>query len=191
MLKRGDKKAQGLSINAIILIVLGIVVLAVLIIGFTIGWGKIAPWISTGGNNIDTIVQQCSLACTTSSMNDYCNVLREVKGVEELKGQKISCKDLVNKNIGVVDCDSFLCESSSTEKVYNSLSDAKAKCPAENQQVFYLVENQKTPYKCLKGDLATSAENAKYRCIQVGQKIEWLDQNVKKLYSCGTGDISN
>jgi len=77
MLKEGNKKAQGLSVNAIILIVLGIVVLVVLIFGFTAGWKKIAPWIG-GGNNIDTIVQQCSVACSTNSLNDYCNTEREI-----------------------------------------------------------------------------------------------------------------
>ena len=42
-----NKRGQGLSTNAIILIVLGVVVLVVLIGGFTIGWGQMAPWIKT------------------------------------------------------------------------------------------------------------------------------------------------
>ena len=36
-----NKKGQGLSINAIILIVLGIVVLVFLILGFALGWGNL------------------------------------------------------------------------------------------------------------------------------------------------------
>ena len=41
-----NKKAQGLSTNAIILIVLGVIVLAVLVIGFTMGWDFIASRLS-------------------------------------------------------------------------------------------------------------------------------------------------
>ena len=72
-----NKRGQGLSVNAIILIVLGVVVLVVLILGFTIGWDKVAPWIKTS-NNVDTIAQACSTACTTGSVYDYCSVNREL-----------------------------------------------------------------------------------------------------------------
>ena len=41
-----NKKAQEFSTNTIILIILGIVVLVVLIIGFSFGWEKVAPWLS-------------------------------------------------------------------------------------------------------------------------------------------------
>lgn len=76
-----NKRGQGLSTNAIILIVLGIVVLAVLVIGFTMGWDKIAPWIST--SNVDTIKTQCSVACSTGSTYDYCNLKRDLKAEDE------------------------------------------------------------------------------------------------------------
>ncbi|MEK6819827.1 MAG: hypothetical protein AABY03_01350 [Nanoarchaeota archaeon] len=55
-----NKRGQGLSVNAIILIVLGIVVLVLMVLGFTIGWSKILPFIST--NNADTLVTACSIA---------------------------------------------------------------------------------------------------------------------------------
>ena len=66
-----NKRGQGLSTNAIILIVLGIVVLVVLILGFTIGWKSLLPWIST--DNVNTIVTQCGIACTTESTYDFCS----------------------------------------------------------------------------------------------------------------------
>ena len=72
-----NKRGQGLSTNAIILIVLGVVVLGVLVIGFTMGWEKIAPWIST--NNVNTIVTQCGVACSTDSMNSFCTTKRTLK----------------------------------------------------------------------------------------------------------------
>jgi len=70
------KRGQGLSTNAIILIILGVVVLVVLIIGFTMGWSKIAPWMSS--DNVDTIVQQCGAACSTNSVSGYCSKKREL-----------------------------------------------------------------------------------------------------------------
>lgn len=39
-----NKKAQGMSTSTIILLILGIVILVILILGFTLGWDKIAPW---------------------------------------------------------------------------------------------------------------------------------------------------
>ncbi len=75
-----NKKGQGLSTNAIILIVLGVVVLIVLIVGFTVGWKNIAPWLSS--DNVDTIVNQCGTSCTTNSKYDYCTKTRTLKAEE-------------------------------------------------------------------------------------------------------------
>jgi len=72
-----NKRGQQLSTNAIILIILGVVVLVVLIIGFTMGWGTIAPWMSK--NNVNTIVTQCKIACSTNNVYDYCSKKRELK----------------------------------------------------------------------------------------------------------------
>ncbi len=114
MLKRGNKKAQGLSTNAIILIVLGVVVLAVLIIGFTIGWNKIAPWLSTGESNIDTIIQQCTVACSTSSINDFCLSKRDLK-VPDHEYNGVTCYTLSLDNIlktyGIDQCTTINCKS--------------------------------------------------------------------------------
>ncbi len=80
-----DKRGQGLSTNAIILIVLGVVVLVILILGFTMGWDKIAPWMSK--DNVDTIVNQCSVACSTHSVYDYCTKERELNdGANKIQG---------------------------------------------------------------------------------------------------------
>ena len=122
-----NKRGQGLSVNAIILIVLGVVVLAVLIFGFTVGFGKILPFISSG-NNVDTIVTACSTACTTNNVLGYCTTPREIKiDATTLKAindkaktdQEVkldpkreeggySCKELlVYPDLGVQDCKSI------------------------------------------------------------------------------------
>jgi hypothetical protein len=114
MLKEA-KKAQGLSINAIILIVLGILVLVLLIVGFTLGWNRIFPFISPP-SNVQDISDQCDLKCSMTAKFDYCSLPREVnldRKTSDAVGlpQKISasCADLAQnptlKNIlGIKDC---------------------------------------------------------------------------------------
>ena len=72
-----NKRGQGLSTNAIVLIILAVVVLVILILGFTMGWSKLAPWL--GGNNVKAIVTQCDVACSTGSTYDFCTVSRTLK----------------------------------------------------------------------------------------------------------------
>lgn len=89
-----NKRGQGLSTNAIILIILGVIILVVLIIGFTLGWGTIAPWIKPS-NNVKDIVQACSIACSTENVYDYCTFARELKAEDlpgDVKSVTESCK---------------------------------------------------------------------------------------------------
>ena len=81
-----NKRGQGLSTNAIILIVLGVAVLVVLIIGFIMGWENIAPWLS--GDNVNTIANQCQVACSTMSVYDFCTKPRELKASDLPNGMK-------------------------------------------------------------------------------------------------------
>ena len=81
-----NKRGQGLSTNAIILIVLGVAILVVLIFGFIMGWENIAPWLS--GDNVDTIANQCEAACSTRSVYDFCTKQRELKASDLPGGEK-------------------------------------------------------------------------------------------------------
>lgn len=88
-----NKKAQGMSTSTIVLLILGLVILVVLILGFTLGWNKLAPWVSS--NNIDTIKSSCNIACSTGSQYDYCTVKRTVKdGVNDAFDE--TCYNLAN-----------------------------------------------------------------------------------------------
>ena len=105
-----NKKGQELSTNAIILIVLGVLVLVLLILGFTIGWDRILPFIKT--NNVQNVVAACETACSTSAQYDYCNAPKEVNnGVDK----KISstCLELSTKadysKYGIKACPSIAC----------------------------------------------------------------------------------
>ena len=105
MIKRGDKRAQGLSTNSIILIVLGVIVLVVLILGFTLGWSRIAPWLGSS-NNVDQIVQECGVACSTNAKFAYCSQERtiEIDGQNSIPGNCSSFVDIESNKYGIQDC---------------------------------------------------------------------------------------
>lgn len=102
MNKRSDSflknvKGQGLSTNAIILIILGVVVLAVLIVGFFFGWQTLLPWIQQ--DNVDTIISQCQVACTIGNTYAFCGQERTLKaGGEEVPA--ITCYELSKPDSG-------------------------------------------------------------------------------------------
>lgn len=116
MLKRGSfgnllpesKKGQGMSTNAIILIILGIVVLVVLILGFTVGFGKIAPFLS--GNNVDNIVTACSASCATASTYDFCFAKRDLKS-DDSELNSVTCNYLSKEQTkyGIEACAQISC----------------------------------------------------------------------------------
>lgn len=118
-----SKRGQGLSTNAIVLIILAVVVLAVLILGFTIGWNKINPFLGGGGSNVDEIAQQCELACATGSQFDYCSNERtiEVDGEEPVPGTCAVFSDISTaekkakyEKYGVKTCPQITCPPSET-----------------------------------------------------------------------------
>jgi len=105
-----NKRGQGLSTNAIILIILGVIILVILALGFMMGWDKFAPWIST--NNVDTIVTACETACTTNSVYGFCTFGRELKtGDGKLKN--VTCYYLSEKKpvYGIGACSSISCDN--------------------------------------------------------------------------------
>ena len=106
-----EKRGQALSINTIILLILGIIVLVFLILGFTLGWNKISPFIKPS-NNVKEIQQSCGVACSTNADYDYCYVKRELKTDEETL-KDVTCNYLVQKQTkyGIDLCPSIQCEN--------------------------------------------------------------------------------
>lgn len=109
-----DKRGQGLSTNAIILIILGVVILVVLIVGFTVGWGSFAPWLAT--DNVNSVVQQCGIACNSDNVYDFCSRERVLKaddlpgGVKEVKGNCTFFADEANYDkYGIEECSAVSC----------------------------------------------------------------------------------
>jgi len=94
-----NKKGAEMTISTIVVIVLALVVLVVLIMGFTSGWSSL--WqkvIGFGGDNVNvqSVIQSCSLACTTEAEYDYCVRKRAVVFEEDsgLTNGNYHCKQL-------------------------------------------------------------------------------------------------
>ena len=111
-----SKKAQGMSTSTIVLLILGLVILVVLILGFTLGWDRLAPWVKQ--NNIDTVKASCNIACTTGSQYDYCAKLQTVNDGNNKKFDE-TCYNLaydpdkkyLDRFYGIAQCSQIDCSS--------------------------------------------------------------------------------
>ena len=86
-----NKRGQGMSTSTIVLLIIGVIILVVLIIGFTKGWSTFGDWLKS--NNIDSIKNSCGVACSTASQYEFCSVRREVKDGENPKFEA-TCEQL-------------------------------------------------------------------------------------------------
>jgi hypothetical protein len=73
-----NKKGQEMSTNTIILIILGLIILVILALGFSLGWDKILPFIKQD-NNVKEVVSACQIACTQQSVYDFCTKKLDLK----------------------------------------------------------------------------------------------------------------
>lgn len=82
-----NKKGQEMSVSTLVLIVIGIVVLVMLILGFSMGWQNLWGKINIlGGSNLETIVQSCNIAATSDSVASYCEEFKLLS-----KGEYVTC----------------------------------------------------------------------------------------------------
>jgi len=107
-----NRRGQELSTNAIIMIIIGIIVLVVLVLGFTIGWNRLLPFVSS--NNIENIKTGCSTACSTNNVYDFCTLPRSVNDAVNDKFTE-TCYNLTTKtdyaprNYGIEPCSAVSC----------------------------------------------------------------------------------
>ena len=110
--KRGQEGGSNV-VGILIAIILGILIMVVLIIGFTKGWSTFLPYL--GQSNVQTIQTQCSAACSTSagsSSFDYCtNTFTLNNGSASLYG--MTCNYLANgpgmQKYGIAACPAVSC----------------------------------------------------------------------------------
>jgi len=151
-----NKKGAEITVGTIIIIILALVVLVVLIYGFTTGWGSL--WqnvIGFGGGkiNVQTVIQSCQIACTTQSYYEYCNRKRNVIFEEKEKGTSMSCDELEKspKNVGLscdrLDCSEVEQSCADLDKRYCFVNSKRAEgCEVEwmSPEVFGAEEGKKT-----------------------------------------------
>jgi len=107
-----NKSAQGMSTSTIVLLILGLIILVVLVLGFTLGWNKLAPWVQS--NNLDSIKTACNIACTTNSQYDFCSATRTVNDGVNKKFED-NCNGLAtnatytSRAYGIPSCPSITC----------------------------------------------------------------------------------
>jgi len=110
-----SKKGAEMTIGTIVIIIIALIVLVFLIVGFTMGWGNLTDKIKAligGGSNVQTVVQGCQLACSSSSAFDYCSKQRDVRFDDEAKDDlklKYTCYQMEAKNVGLDACRGIDC----------------------------------------------------------------------------------
>ena len=106
-----NKKAQAMSTNTIILLILGLIILVALIYGFYTGWGAFQA--SVGKTNVDSVVEQCKTSCTLNEKFGYCSNDVELRVQEEELKLVTSCGVLSVvpefKRYGVAPCAKIQC----------------------------------------------------------------------------------
>ena len=83
-----NKKGQELSTTTIILLILAVLVLVFLILGFSVGWSKINPFLSK--SNVDSISDACNIACSTNQNYAFCSQPRDLRA-EDAKLKEVNC----------------------------------------------------------------------------------------------------
>lgn len=155
-MKKGmNKKGAELAIGTIVVIILALVVLVVLIYGFTVGWGNLFQNIlGFGGGqvNVQTVVSSCQISCSTQGVYDYCTKKRNVVFEEGKKGELLTCDDLERRNVGLESCASVdcviaeegICSGSPSPSYCSSLNnDGRLKC--ESLEACKWVDNPDNP----------------------------------------------
>jgi len=84
-----SKKGQGLSTSTVVLLVLGLIILVILVWGFITGWSAFRGFVNP--TNVDTVIQECSQACSLNSEYSYCLAEKTLNVNEDSLNAKTSC----------------------------------------------------------------------------------------------------
>ncbi|OGJ13000.1 hypothetical protein A3K82_01120 [Candidatus Pacearchaeota archaeon RBG_19FT_COMBO_34_9] len=117
-----NRRGQGLSTNAIILIILGLILLVLLIVGFVTGWAPIKNLISP--TNVDNVVEDCISVCGFNQKFSFCSAERTLRVNEDKFTVKTSCAVLANvsnfEKYDVKECPSIDCDLSCEDILIDS-----------------------------------------------------------------------
>ena len=95
-----SKKGVEFAIGTIVVIVLALIVLVLLALGFTSGWGNLWNRVTDifSSANVDSIRQGCSVACSTGAKYDYCSLARDVIFKDPTTGKLVSIYTMKGKS---------------------------------------------------------------------------------------------
>ena len=108
-----SKRGQELSIGTLVLIVIGVIVLVLLVLGFSMGWSNLFAKIGIyQGGDVASVATACELATSSQSKDAYCEC-KTVK-LEGGKTCKVHCesvnvKPLVSNKMEEGTCKSINC----------------------------------------------------------------------------------
>jgi hypothetical protein len=88
-----NKRGQGLEVSTLILIVLGVIILVLLVLGFSMGWGNLWEKVNIfqGGSSIESVIQGCKVAVSSASTYSYCNDFKKI--TVNGKIEYVNCED--------------------------------------------------------------------------------------------------
>jgi len=171
-----NKKAQDLSIGTLILIVLGIIVLVLLILGFSMGWSNLWEKINAFGGgkvNTQTIVQSCQLACTTNSKYDYCKTRKLIEDGPEGKPKDprdVTCKNMEGATYGLdacgIDCGTSGASASTTGSSVDKTAYDQKKTECESKGAGAHLVTDGTGLQCLTTFGTVNYQENKYYCCK-------------------------
>ncbi len=122
-----NKKGQELSTTTIILLVLGVLILVVLIIGFSTKWTAFKNLISP--TNVDNLVEDCNTACGLNSKFSFCSAERNLRVNEDKLEVKTSCAVLAGasnfEKYSIGGCPAIECELKCEDIVIDSKTGRK------------------------------------------------------------------
>jgi len=138
-----NKRGQDLSIGTLILIVLGIIVLVLLILGFSMGWGNLWEKINIfggGGSSIESVISACNIAVASGSEYSYCQDFKKIKINQ--KTEYVNCQDnRVQPNLNSqLECNGKTATQSAQEYCKNTLSKQIKKATEVNKVTCQPVE---------------------------------------------------
>ncbi len=123
LMKRMDKAGQQMTLGTIIAIVLGIVVLILLVWGFSTGWNNMWSKVTSygaGSENTGTVIQSCALKCSTGNKYGFCEQAMNTVLKDGSHNDTATCKDLSGS----------VTFEKNGEKVGKPVSALVAPCPA-------------------------------------------------------------
>lgn len=122
-----NKKGQELSTTTIILLILGLVILVVLIVGFSTGWTAFKKIILP--TNVDTVVEECVSTCSLGNKFSFCSGERTLRVNEDKLDVKTSCAVFESASsfdkYNIEDCSAIECDLKCEEIIINAKAGRK------------------------------------------------------------------